>query len=124
MAAPRADIDLEEMARLESDDWTRLELAAHFKVHPATIDRRRKELGIIKRRPMDPERKAKIEAMLDDGWSFAEIYRTEGAHPETLRKHFPGRAWTDNQRGEYQAALRLENPHYFNYRPKSLRNAA
>lgn len=62
---------------------------------------------------MTPERKAKITAMLDDGWSFAEIHRTEGAHPETLRIHFPGRAWTGRQRAEYQAALRLaETPTY------------
>lgn len=124
--AAKQKVDREEFTRLNEDGWTIKELTEHFGIHPMTVTRLRKQLDVSPdtRRMMTPDRRAAIEAMLDDGWSFEEIHRTEGAHPETLRKHFPGRAWTDRQRGEYQAALRLENPHYFNYRPKSLRSAA
>lgn len=55
---------------------------------------------------MTPDRKQRIEAMLDDGYSFAEIRRTEGAHPETLRKHFPGRHWTQAQQSDYTRMTR------------------
>ena len=73
---------------------------------------------------MTAERLSNIEAMLNDGWSFKEINRTEGADMETLRKYFPGRSWSKEQCVEYLRMRRLENPHHFNYRPKSLRNAA
>ena len=117
-------IDHDELKALVAEGWTTPELAEHYGAHPSSVSRIRSLLGISKNHTMTPERLAHLECMIDDGWSFAEIHRTEGAHPETLRKYFPGKAWTPQQAIEHQRALRLENPHYFNYRPKSLRLAA
>ena len=99
-------IDRTELTRLTADGWTLKQLAEHFNAHPDSISRVRVQLGIGTKPTMTPERKANIETMLADGWSFAEIGRTEGADPETLRRHFPGQAWTTNQRAAHLSTLR------------------
>lgn len=99
-------IDRAELTRLTVDGWTLKQLAEHFGAHPTSISRLRSRLGISPKPTMTPERRARIEAMLADEWSFAEIARTEGADPETLRRHFPGQAWTTAQRAAHLAALR------------------
>ncbi len=104
-------VDRTALARLVDEGMTTPQLAAHFAVTESTIARNRAALGISTDVPrITPERRARIEAMLDDGMPFAEIHRTEGAHPETLRRHFPGRAWTLRQRTEHIAALRIARP--------------
>jgi DNA invertase Pin-like site-specific DNA recombinase len=108
----RKKIDRTEVADLTADGWTINELAEHYAVTPRTISRIRAELGIAHEylgRPMTEERKAKIQAMVEDGWSHAEIHRTEGADPKTLHKHFPGTAWTEQQRAEHLSTLRKVN---------------
>lgn len=95
----KTKVDREEFARLYEEGLSLSELAEHFGAHPATLYRVRVSLGLPATvRRMTPERKAAISAMLDDGWSFAEVQRTEGADWETLARHFPGRAWTTAQR--------------------------
>ena len=56
--------------------------------------------------PLSPDRLRFIETLLDEGWSFEEIHRTHGHRPETIRKYFPGRAWTITQRNEHTNNLR------------------
>ena len=105
----KVKVDRAKFTELTQDGWTIKELAKHFECDPRTISRLRKSLNLPAdtRRFMTAERRANIEAMLDDGWSFAEISRTEGAHEETLRIHFPGRQWTRRQQVEYVATLRI-----------------
>lgn len=114
----RIKVDRDEFLRLSADGWTIPELAEHFDVHPATIGRLRKafEIKADKRRMMTPERRQVIEGMLADGWSRAEITRTEGADPQTIERHFPGSAWTEKQRAAHLSTLRIQNP-YFNKHP-------
>ncbi|WNN95993.1 helix-turn-helix DNA binding domain protein [Arthrobacter phage Hirko] len=110
MPAPRK-VDLTALATLVDQGLTTPQLAARFSVSPSTIARNRKRLGITTDVPrMTPERRTRIEAMLADGMPFAEIHRTEGAHPDTLRQHFPGRAWTVQQRAAHLSALRIGRP--------------
>lgn len=99
-------IERAELTRLTADGWTVAQLAEHFGAHPTSISRLRGSLGISTKPTMTPERRARIEAMLADEWSFAEISRTEGADQATLRKHFPGRAWTEHQRAAHLSTLR------------------
>jgi len=115
--APR--IDREEVARLVDNGWTNRAIAKELHVHPDSISRIRHELGITnphRPRPMTPERLTRIREMIEDGWSHAEIHRTEGADKETLARYFPGTAWTPQQRAEYVSTLRSINTH-FNKRP-------
>lgn len=98
--------DLDEFAKLDAD-MTLEQLAAHYQCSVDTIQRTRARIGLPQRRPrLTSERKTQIEARLADGWSHAEIARTEHIDPETLRRHFPGTAWTIRQRDEYRTALR------------------
>ena len=99
-------IDRAELTRLTAEGWMVKQLAEHFNAHPTSISRLRARLGISTKPSMTPERRARIEQMLADEWSFAEIGRTEGADPETLRRHFPGRAWNEHQRAQHLSALR------------------
>jgi lambda repressor-like predicted transcriptional regulator len=103
---PRKPVDRDEFARLHADGWTLARLAAHFGVSARTASNVRAELGLRSPRLLSPERLARIEAMLADGWSFKEIHRTEGADMETLRKHFPGRQWSKAQAIAHTAAAR------------------
>lgn len=104
----RIKVDRDEFLRLNSEGWSITKLAEHFEVNPATISRLRKQhdAGRDTRRMMTPERKATIQSMFDDGWPAKEIHRTEGADMETLRKHFPGQAWTPQQAQEHLSSVR------------------
>ncbi|MCZ9884612.1 hypothetical protein [Arthrobacter sp. B2a2-09] len=104
--AARQRVDRDEFARLDGQGWTLARLAAHFGVNERTVGRVRRELGLSRDHFLAPERLAWIEARLEEGWSFAEISRTDGVDPETLRRHFPGRAWTTSQRDDHTRALR------------------
>lgn len=121
----RPKVDRDDFAALAADGWTTRELCDHYKIHVDTVRRIRRERSIDNHhtgRPMTTERKAVIQGMLDDGWSHAEISRTEGAHIKTLARHFPGTAWTDQQRAAHLSALRKANPH-FNRRPRTYNEA-
>lgn len=102
----RKKVDREEFRRLDGQGWTLQDLASHFGVNVATASRVRKELGLNRDHFLTPERKARIAERIEDGWPFAEIARTERVDPETLRRHWPGRAWTHAQRGAFQGAVR------------------
>lgn len=112
-------IDYDEFRRLNDDGWTIAELAEHYQVNRRTVSRVRSQLGIAHEylgRPMTDERKAVIQQMIDDCWSHEEIHRTEGADVSTLRKYWPGTAWTDQQRAQHASTLRTIG--HFNRRPK------
>lgn len=102
----RQKIDRSEFARLDGEGWTLARLAEHFGVNVTTASRVRRELGLNREHFLSPERLARIEAMLDDGWPFKEIHRTEGADMETLRRHFPGRQWSKADSIAHTSAVR------------------
>lgn len=51
-------------------------------------------MTVVQGRNLTSERKAEIQAMLDDGASWREIKRTLGADHSTMTRHFPGTQWT------------------------------
>lgn len=93
--------------RLHNAGLTAPQIAEELGRTPAAIRRVRKELGLKYARRMTPERKAHIQTMLDDGWSWAEITRTEGANWDTLTHHFPGTQWTRQQIIQHAITTRL-----------------
>lgn len=90
--AERATIE-----HLHNAGLTAPEIAEELGRAAIDIRRVRKQLGLKFARRMTPERKATIQQMLNDGWSWKEIERTEGANWDTMRRHFPGTAWTRQQ---------------------------
>lgn len=63
---------------------------------------------------MTPERRARIQTMLNDGWSWEEIHRTEGANWDTMTRHFPGTQWTPEQVSAHRTDIRhaLNGPNW------------
>lgn len=107
----RKKVDRDEFARLHNEGLTQKELAEYFGVNPATLWRIQRILGLESpARRMTPERQARIQLMLDDGWPWKEIERTEGANWDTMRRHFPGTAWTHTHAGHMVAATRDVRP--------------
>lgn len=107
MANRPAIADLDEFARLDAEGTPDAELAVRFGCSKATVIRTRKRLGLPPRRTFySQEELARFAELLADGWSHAEICRTTGVDDETLRRHFPGSAWTYRERDEYVRTLR------------------
>lgn len=120
----RLKVDRAEFAELAANGWTNKQLQNHFQVNACTISRLRKLTGTSVAPRVTPERKTRLRSMIEDGWSFAEITRTEGADRETLNRHFPGKQWTTEQRVEHQTALRKVSTYHFNQRPDRWKQAA
>lgn len=115
-------LDRDRVKALARQGLTNRAIAEKLGCCETTITRIRVELGIAheyRGKPMTETRLHAIWQMLFEGWSHEEIHRTEGADVDTIRKYFPGTAWTHQQAGEHQAALRLLNPRHFNARPKA-----
>lgn len=106
----RKTIDREAIARLTDEGLTGREIAKQLGYTEHAVWRIRKELGISPGIRMTPERKAAIQHMVNDGWSWKEIERTEGANYDTMRRHFPGTAWTPTHVGHMIAATRDVRP--------------
>jgi len=114
--AARRKIDREEVRTLVTQGKTSRQIAEQLGCHEDTIRRIRSEVGLshpYQGRPMTEARMHNIWQMLFDGWSHKEIHASEGVDVTTLRKYFPGTAWTHQQAGEHQAALRrAQTPTY------------
>lgn len=118
----RTKVDRDQVRTLIAQGQPSQLIAERLGCHPDTIRRIRVELGLshpYRGRPMTEARLHAIWQMLYDGWSHKEIHDTEGADVETIRRYFPGTAWTKQQASEHQAALRLLNPRHFNHHPKA-----
>ncbi|MBP3044866.1 helix-turn-helix domain-containing protein [Arthrobacter jiangjiafuii] len=103
----RKKVDRDEFARLHKAGLTQKELAEHFGVNPATLWRIQKELGLSGgHQPLPAERRERIQAMVNDGWPWAEIKRTEGAHRDTMLRYFPGTQWTPAQANEHRVGTK------------------
>jgi len=104
----------EDYARIHRPGLSTAEAAELLGVAPRTITRHRASLGLSQPRPAEqirpktPEELARMEAMLDDGAPIREVERTFGTTWRTVTQHFPGRAWTKSQAGQY---ARLVNSH-------------
>jgi len=103
-------VDDELVAKLTRQGWSAQQIADHLNVTTRTVTRSRKRSGVDKPPPqwMTAEEIARAEQMLDDGASLTEVARTLDRHPVSIWKRFPGRGWTDEQTGQYNALRHLE----------------
>lgn len=113
-------IDREQVRTLTLEGHTAADIAEQLRCSTSSVTQIRIKLGIANPNyaQLTPERLAKIKQWLDDGWSFAEITRTDGVTFETLKYHFPGRQWTPEQRLDHLRALRIGRTHHFNGAPQ------
>jgi predicted transcriptional regulator len=58
---------------------------------------------------IDPEKLAKAKQMLEEGCSQQEVALTLNMSRNTIRKYFPGTAWTFQQRAEHGVLVRTMN---------------
>lgn len=85
------------------------EIAQILGVTDRTVSRIRTRLGLTQPqdwRPMNDTDKQSATLLFDDGCSIAEVARTLGFCTSTIRRHFPGRCWTDQQSGRHAALVR------------------
>lgn len=100
---PAHKTDRNAIADLHHQGLTAPQIAKQLGCSERTVERARKELGISPAARMTPERRARIQEMVNDGWSWKEIERTEGAHWDTMARHFPGTQWTHQHAGHMVA---------------------
>ena len=105
--------EMEEMVR--GWGWSDAEIANHLGISRAAAQNRRARLGVRRRehnvdnRHRTPEELANAEALIDEGYSFRAIEGMTGIASSTLRRHFPGRAYTPEQ---VQEAISLHKRMY------------
>lgn len=118
----RQRIDRNTIRELITEGWTHKQIAEHLSCSEYTIFRARRELGLEPaNNPMTPERRARIQTMLNDGWSWLEIERTEGANWDTMNRHFPGTQWSSQQVHAHRTDIKhaLNGPNWRQHREKA-----
>ena len=103
LAARRA-----EVARLTRAGKSAAEIAVALGVTQRTITRDRKAVGVaLPRHPGIPaDTIAEIGRLLDDGASVTEAAKTVGCSEPSVRRYYPGRAWTRSQVAAWGAWVR------------------
>jgi DNA invertase Pin-like site-specific DNA recombinase len=107
----KAVIDYDQVKALTLEGRTAEQIAVTLGCSVSAITKIRIRLGITnpKHQPLTPERRAKIEDMIADEASQAEICRTVGVSAETMRKHYPDAKWSREQQNEFERIRRLES---------------
>lgn len=105
--AARMKVDRAELERLWLAGEPLAEIARRLHCNAATVWRVSRALGLPARNArLDAGQLAAIRDRLADGWSHAEIARTLKVDPDTIRRHFPGTAWSMAERSAHVAAVR------------------
>ena len=97
--------DRAQIAELSRLGYSNTQIAEKVGCGLRSVTRIRKELGLSLpraaswERRISAERLQKAAVMVADGASWADIQRTLHVSVHTLRRHFPGTAWTAQQSG-------------------------
>jgi DNA invertase Pin-like site-specific DNA recombinase len=111
----KAVIDYEQVRQLTEQGQSCTAIAETLGCSRSAIHNIRRRLGITNptQRQLTPEKRAAIEAAIQDGWSQAEICRTHHVDPETMRRHYPQAKWDRQQQNEHIRTIRAA--HRFNW---------
>lgn len=105
----RKIIDDNQVRQLTQQGLTAAQIAEQLHCSTSSINQIRARLGINNtyNQPLTPQKRALIEAAIQDGWSQAEICRTHHIDPQTMRRHYPHAKWDLEQRLEHLRTLRI-----------------
>lgn len=96
------------VVRLRRAGVSRETIAAHLGVSVRTVERDLRAAGVVApHRPWTAADDSRARELIADGCSLAEVARTLGRPRTVIRRHFPGRGWTQAQISEHLAALRM-----------------
>lgn len=106
--------DYESIAELNRLGYSATQIAARAGCSTRTVVRwrRSQRMPILPENASVPASQERLEAarlMLEDGVSHKDISRTLHMTRETLRRHFPGTAWTTQQSGRLAQMVRQLN---------------
>lgn len=114
--------DRERLRILVSEGRSLDEIADEMGVTERTVSRHKRALGLsAPKAPFRPleEWLPKADRLLEEGYSQLAVSEVLGVGSSTVSKYFPGRGWTDKQKGTYaQEVARLNqltnllNPHH------------
>lgn len=98
----------EGVARLRRRGLPVAAIARTLGVSARTVERDLQALGLVRTpRPWTAAEQRRAAALIEDGCSLEEVARTLGRPRTVIRRHFPGRGWTQAQISEHLAALRM-----------------
>lgn len=83
--------------------YTDAQLAKHYGITPISAEKARLRHRVLRQKPhlsVAPEAKARMESLLDEGYSYAGVAEIMNSTPRTVANHFPGRGFTREQANE------------------------
>ena len=107
-------VDYDSIAELNRLGYSASQIATRLGCSTKSVERWRSSRGLTTlpenaSRRVSPERLEAARSMLADGASHKDICRTLRMNRETLRRHFPGTAWTPEQSGRLAQMVRQLN---------------
>lgn len=107
-------VNHDSIAELHRLGYSASQIATRLGCSTKTVERWRSSRGLTKlpenaSRRVSPERLEAARSMLADGASHKDICLTLHMNRGTLRRHFPGTAWTPSQSGQLAQMVRKLN---------------
>ena len=104
--------DVEKLQTLVAEGRTIADIADEMGVTARTVSRHKRALGIAHSpRPVRPveEWGPTAERLFAEGYSQRAVAEITGTNWWNLQRHFPGKAWTRSEAGQYAVAVRRLN---------------
>lgn len=98
----------QRIVELTQAGWSAAEIAHECKTTTRTVERTRVRMGVAQPPPrrLTADEVARIEVMLADGASIADVARSIGRSIDYLQRRFRGRGWTRSQAGQFAVLCR------------------
>lgn len=108
MPRPLPEEQRQRIVHLTRDGWSAAEIARELKITSRTVERTRVKMGVAQPpvRRLTADEVARIEVMLADGASIADVARSVGRSIDYLQRRFRGRGWTRSQAGQFAVLCR------------------
>ena len=98
----------DRVMELTRDGRSARDIAEILGITERSVLRHRRAAGLSREpgTPMTADELRRAEALLNDGCSLQEVARTLGRSARTIKRRFPGRAWTRAQIDEHLSMIR------------------